>query len=84
MAEAVAGFHQREGADADGEAAMPEMDGHRLGPGVVEVVDQAGERAGRNLVAEREATAEKLTAMGRNVEADELRAGCSIVGRYLP
>jgi uncharacterized protein YqeY len=35
-------------------------------------------------IAEREATAEKLTAMGRNVEADELRAGCAIVGGYLP
>ena len=35
-------------------------------------------------IAEREAKAEKLTAMVLNVEADELRAGCSIVGRYLP
>jgi uncharacterized protein YqeY len=35
-------------------------------------------------IAERQAAAEQLAAKCHNLEADELRAGCAIVGRYLP
>jgi uncharacterized protein YqeY len=35
-------------------------------------------------IAERQAVADELATKGGNAQADELRAGCAIVRRYLP
>ena len=62
MAEAIAGLDEGEGADADRKAALPEMHDERIGPWIVEVVDQAGGCPVLDRIAKREFGLEEAAA----------------------